>query len=79
MQVIFCALFIGLAITFVDEKAQPVYQLFEGFAEIMCKINGIVMKFALIRILGLLAPVVGQYGRAVLLPLDKVIIAVFIA
>lgn len=79
LQVIFFALFIGLAITFVGEKAQPVYQFFEGFAEIMYKITGIVMKFAPIGILGLLAPVVGQYGLAVLLPLGKVIIAVFIA
>jgi len=79
LQIIFFALFIGLAITFVGERAQPVYRFFEGFAEIMYKITGIVMKVAPLGILGLLAPVVGQYGLAVLLPLVKVIAAVYIA
>ncbi len=79
LQIIFFALFIGLAITFVGEKAQPVFRFFEGFAEVMYKITGIVMKVAPLGILGLLAPVVGQYGLAVLLPLVKVIAAVYIA
>ncbi|MBE1556790.1 Na+/H+-dicarboxylate symporter [Filibacter limicola] len=79
LQIIFFALFIGLAITFVGAKAQPVYRFFEGFAEVMYKITNIVMKVAPIGILGLLAPVVGQYGLSVLLPLVKVIAAVYIA
>lgn len=79
LQIIFFALFIGLAITFVGEKAQPVYRFFEGFSEVMFKITGIIMKVAPIGILGLLAPIVGQYGLSVLLPLLKVILAVFIA
>ncbi|MER2089303.1 MAG: dicarboxylate/amino acid:cation symporter [Sporosarcina sp.] len=79
LQIIFFALFIGLAITIVGEKARPVYRFFEGFAEVMYKITGIVMKVAPLGILGLLAPVVGQYGLSVLLPLVKVIAAVYIA
>lgn len=79
LQIIFFALFIGLAITLVGEKAKPVFRFFEGFAEVMYKITGIVMKVAPIGVLGLLAPVVGQYGLSVLLPLVKVILAVYIA
>lgn len=79
LQVIFFALFIGLGITLVGEKAQPVYRFFDAFAEIMYKITGIVMKVAPIGIVGLLAPVVGQYGITVLLPLLKVILAVYLA
>ena len=79
LQIIFFALFIGLAITFVGEKAQPVYRIFEGFAEVMYKITGIIMKVAPIGILGLLAPIIGQYGLTVLLPLLKVVLAVYIA
>lgn len=79
LQIIFFALFIGLAITFVGEKAQPVYRFFEGFSEVMFKITGVVMKVAPIGILGLLAPIIGQYGLSVLLPLLKVILAVYIA
>lgn len=79
LQIIFFALFIGVGITLVGEKAQPVFKFFEGFAEVMYKITAIVMKVAPIGILGLLAPVVGQYGPSVLLPLLKVIIAVYVA
>ncbi|WP_106496426.1 dicarboxylate/amino acid:cation symporter [Lentibacillus sp. Marseille-P4043] len=79
LQIIFFALFIGIAITLVGEKAQPVYRFFDGFAEIMYKITGIIMKIAPIGVLGLVAPVIGEYGLSVLLPLIKVIAAAFVA
>lgn len=79
LQIIFFAIFIGLAITLVGKKADPVHRFFEGFAEIMYVITDIVMRFAPIGILGLVAPVIGTYGPSVLLPLLKVIIAVAIA
>lgn len=79
LQIIFFAVFIGLAITLVGKPAQPVYRFFEGFAEVMYKITSIIMWVAPIGVLGLVAPVVGQYGLTVLLPLMKVILAVAIA
>jgi len=79
LQIIFFAIFIGIAITLVGKPAKPVYQFFEGFAEIMYKLTGIIMWVAPIGILGLVAPVVGQYGLAVLMPLLKLILAVAIA
>lgn len=79
LQIIFFAIFLGLAITIIGKKADPVYHFFESFAEIMMKITGIIMKFAPIGILGLIAPVIGEYGPKVLLPLLKIIIAVAIA
>ncbi len=79
LQIIFFALFLGIAITMIGEKAAPVLRFFEGFAEVMYKITGIIMRVAPIGILGLMAPVVGQYGLSVLLPLLKVIAAVYIA
>lgn len=79
LQIIFFAIFIGLAITLVGKKADPVYRFFDGFAEVMFKITGIVMRFAPIGVLGLVAPIIGQYGPQVLLPLLKIIIAVLIA
>lgn len=79
LQIIFIAIFIGLAITLVGEKAQPVYQLFSGFAELMFKITGIIMRVAPIGILGLVAPIVGEYGFSVLIPLVKLILATAIA
>lgn len=79
LQIIFFALFIGVALTLTGEKGLPVLRFFEGFAEIMYKITGMIMKLAPIGIVGLLAPVIGSYGTTVLLPLLKVILAVYIA
>lgn len=79
LQIIFFAIFLGLGITMVGEKALPVQQFFEGLAEVMYKITGIVMKLVPIGIFGLLAPIVGSYGVAVLLPLMKIIIAMAVA
>lgn len=79
LQIIFFAIFIGLAITVVGKKADPVHRFFDGFAEIMFWITGVIMRFAPIGILGLVAPIIGEYGASVLLPLLKVILAVGIA
>lgn len=79
LQIIFFAIFLGLAITLIGKKAEPVQHFFESFAELMMKITGIVMRVAPIGILGLVAPIVGQYGPQVLLPLLKIILAVAIA
>lgn len=79
LQVIFFALFIGIAITMVGEKAKPVQQFFDGLAEVMYKITGMVMVVVPIGVFGLLAPVVGEYGISVLLPLIKLILAMLVA
>src|SRR5699024_12288085 len=52
---------------------------FDSFSEIMFHITNIIMKFAPIGVLGLVAPIIGEYGPQVLLPLLKIIIAVAIA
>src|SRR5690625_7804015 len=56
-----------------------VFSFFARLAEILYNITGIVMQFGPIGILGLVAPIIGEYGPAVLLPLLKVIIAVALA
>ncbi|WP_345243690.1 dicarboxylate/amino acid:cation symporter [Pontibacillus salipaludis] len=78
LQIIFFAIFLGIGITMVGEKARPLYQLFEQLAEVMYKITGVVMRFAPIGIFGLIAPTVGEYGLAVLWPLLKVILALLV-
>ena len=79
LQIIFIAIAIGIAITSVGEKAKPLANLFESLALVMYKITGVIMKFAPIGIFGIMAPIVGNYGLAILLPLLKVILAVAIA
>lgn len=79
LQIIFFAIFIGIGITIVGEKAKPVQSFFEGLSEIMYKITEMIMKLVPIGIFGLLAPIIGTYGVSVLLPLMKVIIAMVVA
>lgn len=78
LPIIFFAIFLGIGISMVGQKAQAVQTWFEQFAEVMYKITNIVMKFAPIGVFGLVAPIVGKHGLAVLLPLSKVIFGVAI-
>lgn len=78
LQIIVFAIFLGIGITIVGEKAKPVLNFFDGFAEIMYKITGIVMAYAPIGVFALIVPVVATYGADVLMPLLKVIIAVYV-
>jgi Na+/H+-dicarboxylate symporter len=79
LQIIFFAIFLGIGIIAVGEKAAPVQHFFESLAEVMYKITGMVMKLVPIGIFGLLAPIVGTYGISVLLPLIKIILAMVVA
>ncbi|MFS0674063.1 dicarboxylate/amino acid:cation symporter [Ornithinibacillus sp. 179-J 7C1 HS] len=79
LQIIFFAIFLGLGITLVGDKAVPVKRFFDGLAEVMYKITAVVMKLVPLGIFGLLAPIVGEYGLDVLMPLMKLIVAVLLA
>lgn len=74
LQIIFFAIFLGLGITMVGKKAEPVQMFFDGLAEVMYKLTGVVMKLVPFGVFGLLAPVVGSYGLSVLLPLINIIL-----
>ncbi|WP_106496563.1 dicarboxylate/amino acid:cation symporter [Lentibacillus sp. Marseille-P4043] len=79
LQIIFFAIFVGIGIKLVGETAAPVQRFFDGFAEVMYKITGVIMTLVPIGIFGLLAPVIGEYGASVLLPLIKLILALIVA
>jgi Na+/H+-dicarboxylate symporter len=79
LQIIFFAIFLGVGITLVGEKAAPVQRFFEGLAEVMYKLTSVIMMFVPLGIFGLLTPIVGEYGLDVLMPLMKLILAVLIA
>jgi len=78
LQIIFFAVFLGIGITLVGEKANPVKRFFDGLSEIMYKITNIVMLLVPLGVFGLLAPIVGQYGLDVLMPLIKLIAVVYV-
>lgn len=79
LQIIFFALFLGIGITLVGDRAKPLLSFFDSLAEVSYKIVAIIMAFAPIGVFGLIAPVVAEHGASALLPLLKVIIAVYIA
>ncbi|HLR63035.1 MAG TPA: dicarboxylate/amino acid:cation symporter [Lentibacillus sp.] len=79
LQIIFFSIFVGIGITMVGKKAEPVQRFFDGFAEIMYKITWVIMKLIPIGIFGLLAPIIGEYGLSVLMPLIKLISVVALA
>lgn len=78
LQIIVFALFIGIGITLVGQRAKTVESFFDGLAEISYKIVGVIMKFAPIGVFALIVPVVAANGPKVLIPLATVILAVYI-
>lgn len=79
LQIIVFSLFLGISITAVGEKAEYLKRTIDGLAEVSYKMVGMIMKFAPIGVFGLITPVVAANGPAVLLPLLKVVIAVYLA
>lgn len=78
LQIIAFALIIGAGIIGVGEKANNLKSFFDSFAEVMYKIIAVVMEYAPIGVFALITPVVAQNGPAVLLPLLKLIIIVYV-
>ena len=79
LQIIVFSLFIGVGIIAVEEKGEYLKRTIDGLAEVCYKIIGMVMKVAPIGVFGLITPVVAKNGPAVLLPLLKVVLAVYLA
>ena len=77
LQIILFALFVGVGIVAVGEKAEALKNTIDGLAEVCYKMVGIIMSFAPFGVFGLITPVVAANGPAVLLPLLKVIICVY--
>ncbi|MFG6178682.1 dicarboxylate/amino acid:cation symporter [Halomonas sp. THAF12] len=79
LQIIVFAIGLGISLTLIGDKGEPVVKVFESFAEAMVKLTNIVMAFAPIGVFGLIAHVAGSYGLEVLLPLAKVIGVAYLA
>lgn len=79
LQVIAFALFVGVGIAIVGQKAEAFKNGMDGFAEVMYAIIGGIMKLAPYAVFALIIPVVASQGAAVLGPLFMLILAVYIA
>lgn len=78
LQIIVFSLFMGIGIVAVGDRAKALYDVFDGMAEVSYKIVGFIMKVAPIGVFGLITPVIAANGPAVLLPLLKVVLAVYL-
>lgn len=78
LQIIVFAIGLGISLVMIGEKGEPAVKLFQSLAEAMYKLTEVVMMFAPYGIFGLMAWVAGTYGLDVLLPLIKVIGAVYV-
>ncbi len=78
LQIIVFSIFLGLAINLTGEKARPVADFFEAFAEVMYKLTAIIMAMAPYGVFALMAWVAGKFGLNVLLPLIRVILGVYL-
>ena len=78
LQIIVFALGLGIALNLIGEKGEPAVKIFNSLAEAMYKLTELVMKFAPYGIFALMAWVAGKYGLDVLMPLFKVIAAVYV-
>lgn len=77
LKIIVFALFLGIGSVAVGERAKPLVNFFDAMAEIMYKIVHWIMLLAPIGVFALIVPVVAKNGPAVLMPLAKVISAVY--
>jgi len=78
LQIIFFAIFLGIAINLAGEQGKPAAKFFQSFSEIMFKMTDMVISFAPYGVFGLMAWVSASYGMDVLFSLGKVILGVYL-
>ncbi len=78
LQVIVFAILFGIAVTLAGERGKPVARVIESLSDVMVKLTGMVMACAPYGVFALMAWVSGTNGPGVLLPLGKVILAVYL-
>lgn len=78
LQIIVFSILFGISLNFSGEKAKPVIEFFDGFAEGMYKLTAIVMEMAPYGVFALMSWVSSEYGFSVLIPLMKVVFGVYL-
>lgn len=79
LQILFFAVILGFMISAAGDKVQVVKDFFDEFNSIMVRLTACVMRFAPIGVFALITYTVSSFGLSILLPLGKLIVAVYIA
>ncbi|PYI51946.1 cation:dicarboxylate symporter family transporter [Paenibacillus flagellatus] len=77
LAIIFFSVLFGLGVAAIGEKGKPVLAFFQGVSESMFWVTNQIMKFAPIGVFGLIGMTVSKFGVASLLPLGKLVLAVY--
>lgn len=78
LQIIFFALLTGVAMSMLEEKAEPVRKIFESANDICMKMVGIIMMAAPIGVFGLVAETFSTVGKDAILVLIKYLLVVLL-
>jgi len=78
LPIIFFSVLFGLGVAAIGEKGKPVLGFFEGVLEAMFWVTNLVMKAAPFGVFALIAVTVAKFGVSTLLPLGKLVLAVYI-
>ena len=77
VQLIIFAIFSGVCISLAGHRARIVREFFEGLAEVMFKMTGVVIEYAPYGIFALIAVVAGEHGFDILRPLGKLVLLIY--
>ncbi len=78
LQIVFFAILFGTAMAMIGERGQIVYDVFERLTEVFFRIVAIIMRVAPLGALGAMAYTVGTFGVRTLLPLGRLMLAVYL-
>lgn len=79
LQIVFFSTFFGVAAAAAGSAGEPVIKLANSVAEIMFKFTMYVMRLAPIGIFATISFTVGKFGLAMLIPLAKLILCLYLA
>jgi proton glutamate symport protein len=78
LQVVVFATFFGVALASIGERGRPVFEFFEGVAQVMFRFTALVMRFAPVGVFAAIAATVGGKGLAILLTLGKLVLVMYL-
>ncbi len=73
LQIVVFSLFVGVALTAIGEKAQPIITLVESLVELMLQVTGYVMRFAPVAVFGAIASVITVEGLGIVITFGKLV------
>lgn len=79
LQIIVFAIFIGIALVMLGERAKPVTEILNICSDAMFKIVDIVVKFTPIGVFGLMAKAITQFGTDIFGPIFKFILTDYLS